>query len=69
MSPVLLNQFWKLVDTLPHSQLLGLSDQDLIDGLIQQLVERQDLTHAELEVVKAYIQSRLALIRDMALAS
>lgn len=68
MSPVLLNQVWKLVDTIPHSQLLGSSDQALIDRLSQQLAERQELTDDELDTVKAYIQSRLTLIRDMALA-
>ncbi|WP_299492532.1 hypothetical protein [Acaryochloris sp. IP29b_bin.137] len=69
MSPALLNQFWKLVETIPHSQLLGLNDQALVDRLSQPLVERQELTSEEIETVKSYIQSRLTLIRDMALAS
>ncbi|WP_299414137.1 hypothetical protein [Acaryochloris sp. IP29b_bin.148] len=69
MSPALLNQVWKLVDTIPHHQLLGLSDSALVDWLSQRLAERQELTHDELETVKAYIQSRLTLIRDMAVAS
>ncbi len=68
MSPVLLNQVWKLVDTIPHNQLLHSSDHALVDSLSQQLAERQELTDNELETVKAYIQSRLTLIRDMALA-
>lgn len=68
MSPVLLNQVWKLVDTFPQGQLLGLNDHALVDQLSQQLAERQELTDDELDTVKAYIQSRLTLMRDMALA-
>lgn len=67
MSPVLLNQVWKLVDTFPQGQLLGLNDHALVDQLSQQLAERQELTDDELDTVKAYIQSRLTLMRDMAL--
>ncbi|ABW29929.1 hypothetical protein [Acaryochloris marina] len=69
MPPVLLNQVWKLVDTIPHHQLLRASDHALVDLLSQRLAERQELTDDELETVKAYIQSRLTLIRDMALVS
>lgn len=68
MSPVLLNQVWKLVDTFPQGQLLGLTDHALVDQLSQQLAERQELTDDELDTVKTYIQSRLTLMRDMALA-
>ncbi len=69
MSPVLLNQIWKLVDTTPQNQLLELSDHDLVDCLSRRLTERQVLTHIEMEMVKAYIRSRVTLIRDMALTS
>lgn len=69
MSPALLNQIWKLVDNTPNNQLLGLSDHALVDWLSQRVAERQDLTHVELNMVKAYIQSRIILIRDMAFAS
>lgn len=69
MPPVLLNQVWKLVDTTPNSQLLGLSDHALVDWLSQRLTERQELTHIELEMVKTYIRSRVTLIRDIAFAS
>lgn len=69
MSPVLLNQVWKLVDTTPNHQILGLSDRALVDCLSQRLTERQELTHIEMEAVTVYIRSRVTLIRDMALAS
>jgi len=68
MSPVLLNQVWKLVEAIPPNQLSGFSDPALIDWLSQRLAERQKLTHDELETVKAYIQSRIILIRDIAVA-
>ncbi|NJR56829.1 MAG: hypothetical protein HC768_21170 [Acaryochloris sp. CRU_2_0] len=68
MQPILVNHVWKLVERTPESQLLGLSDRALTDWLSDQLSKQQDLTVAETETVKAYIRSRLILIREMALA-
>lgn len=67
MQPILMSHVWKVVETIPKTQLLGLSDHALTDCLFKKVSEQQRLSSVETEMVKAYINSRLTLIRDMAL--
>lgn len=65
MTTNLLHQLWKLVEN-SHSFILGLDDSSLIEWLTQQLSQRQALTYEVESEAKAYIQSKLLLIRDLA---
>ncbi|MFM7423621.1 MAG: hypothetical protein ACKO7W_01240 [Elainella sp.] len=64
MTSNLLHQLWRLVENSPAAFLL-LDDQSLIQRLTQQLRERQDLSCEEEAEARAYIQSRLLLIREV----
>jgi hypothetical protein len=66
MSYNLVHQIWKLIEATQTSFLLKLDDQSLVQWLIQQLRKTQILNREEEEATKAYIQSRLLLIRDVA---
>jgi hypothetical protein len=66
MTSNLIRQLWKLIEMNPTAVLLRLDDQSLVQWLTQQLRERQTLSGEEEAEAKAYIQSRLLLIRDVA---
>jgi hypothetical protein len=63
MTPNLLHQLWKLIENSQAGFLL-LDDQSLVQGLTQKLREHQALSREEEAEAKAYIQSRLLLIRE-----
>ncbi len=64
MTSNLLHQLWKLVEN-SSVVFLQLDDQSLVQRLTQQLRERQALSYEEEAEAKAYIQSRLLLIREV----
>lgn len=65
MNSNLLHQLWMLIEATQSNFLLKLDDQSLVQWLIQQLREKQYLSHEEEKVASAYIRSRLLLIRDV----
>lgn len=65
MNSNLLHQLWMLIEATQSNFLLKLDDQSLVQWLIQQLRERQNLSHEEEKAASAYIRSRLLLIRDV----
>ena len=66
MSPDRLHQLWELVETVETDRLLLLDQQALADVLIRELSAHRSLLPEEIDEVRAYIYSRLPLIRDLA---
>jgi len=68
MSPVMLRQLWALVETTQAPILLNLDDSSLVQWLLRQLKTQQPINSEEMAVFSTYIQSRLPLIRALALS-
>lgn len=66
MTPLMLRQLWSLVEATQATILLSLDDGNLVQSLLRQLRQEQPLNHQEVDLVQNYLQSRIALIRDMA---
>ncbi|MEM1253835.1 MAG: hypothetical protein AAGI69_15505 [Cyanobacteria bacterium P01_H01_bin.21] len=66
MSPFLLRQLWSVIDAAHSNHILSLDDQGLVNWVVEQLSNQSSLDTVELNQVNRYIQSRVALIRDMA---
>lgn len=66
MTPWMLHRLWSLVETTQANLLLSLDDSSLVQLLLGQLGGQQSLNHQESDTLSTYIQSRLALIRDLA---
>jgi len=66
MSPLMLRQFWSVVETTQTQVLLNLDDTNLVQWLLKQLRSQQSLDRDEADCCSTYIQSRLPLIRDLA---
>lgn len=65
MTTNLLHQLWNVIENAQPSFLLRLDEQSLVHWLTQQLKERQNLSCEEEAEAKAYIRSKLLLIRDV----
>ncbi|HIK11113.1 MAG TPA: hypothetical protein IGS52_12720 [Oscillatoriaceae cyanobacterium M33_DOE_052] len=68
MSPGMLRQLWNLIEQTQVNTLLSLNDTTLVHWLIEQLKQERTLNSDETHVIKAYLCSKLSLIRDMASA-
>ncbi|CAD0218171.1 conserved hypothetical protein [Planktothrix agardhii] len=66
MTPTMLRQLWSLVETTQASTLVDLDDASLVQCLVKQLKKQADINAKEADLLKDYICSRIALIRDMA---
>lgn len=66
MTPLMLRQLWLLVETTQANLLLSLDDNSLVQMLLKQVGSQQALNHQEADTLGSYIESRLALIRDLA---
>lgn len=63
-----LRQIWSVVEQTHASLVLRLSDAELLQQLLLQLTDKTQFNVAEIGGVKAYICSRIPLIRDEAQA-
>ncbi len=61
-----LRRVWMLVEATQTSELLHLSDTELVQQLLLRLDEGIPLTDSEIAVVSEYVQNRITLIRDLA---
>jgi hypothetical protein len=68
INPLLLRQFWSLVEMTQASLLLNLDDPTLIQQLTKALETQQSLDSTQRSAVNQYIKTKLPLIRDMAQA-
>jgi hypothetical protein len=66
MSPIMLRQFWSFVESTQASIPLTLDDKGLEQWLLRQVRSERPLNHDETNILSAYIQTRLPLIRDLA---
>ncbi len=65
MNSTFLRQFWSMVTQTQSSILLSLSDEELRTRLQAQWSQHYRNT-AEIPLVRAYIQAKIPLIRDLA---
>lgn len=63
-----LRQIWSVIEENHASLLLKLSDAELLQQLLIQLADKKQLDVEEVCNVRAYIYSRIPLIRDDAQA-
>lgn len=68
VTPLRLRQIWSVIEETHASLLLKLSDADLLQHLLIQLVDKKQLNVEEVCDVRAYIYSRIPLIREGAQA-
>lgn len=68
MTPLLLRQFWSVIEATQSAILLGLDDHSLVQWLLKQIRTERSLDHGEVDALYHYIYSRLSLIRDIAAA-
>ncbi|BBD66641.1 MAG: hypothetical protein V7K64_03925 [Nostoc sp.] len=66
MTPTIMRQLWSVVETAQAKLLLQLDDASLVQWLVKQTETQVLLDSNETDYLCHYIQSRLALIRDIA---
>ena len=66
MTPSMLRHLWSVVEMTQSHLLLKLDDDSLVQCLIRQLSTHNTINGDEVTVLSDYIQSRVALIRDLA---
>ncbi len=66
MTPTIMRQLWSVVETAQAKILLQLDDASLVQWLVKQTETQILLNSHETDFLSHYIQSRLALIRDIA---
>ena len=64
MNSTFLRQFWSMVAQTHSSILLSLSDEELKTRLQAQWSQSYR-SHTEMNLVRAYIQAKIPLIRDL----
>ena len=68
VTPSTLRQIWSVIEETHASLVLKLSDAELLQQLLIQLADKKQLNVEEVCEVRAYIYSRIPLIRDDAQA-
>ncbi|MGL5197266.1 MAG: hypothetical protein ACRC8Y_27075 [Chroococcales cyanobacterium] len=66
MNPLMLRQIWSLIEKTQVNVLLSLDDASLVQWLLKQFRQEQPLDPEQVNVLNAYLRSRLSLIRDIA---
>jgi hypothetical protein len=66
MNSSTLRHIWMIVEATQTSELLRLSNAELVQRLLLRLDEGMPLTHSDIEVVSEYVHKRITLIRDLA---
>lgn len=61
-----LRQLWGLIEETQSSILLNFSDSELIQELVGQMEAKDLINTSETKLLRAYLNSRLLLIRDFA---
>lgn len=62
-----LRQLWSLIEDTQTNILLEVNDAELVQQLLRRLENQKLLSSEEMKVIRAYISSRLPLIRDLAM--
>ncbi|NJK99806.1 MAG: hypothetical protein HC838_14070 [Spirulinaceae cyanobacterium RM2_2_10] len=66
MTPAIMRQVWELIENTQASMLLRQDDPSLVAWVLSQLANRRSLEQQEAIVLRDYLRSRTALIRDLA---
>nr|WP_290222910.1 hypothetical protein [Trichocoleus desertorum] len=66
MTPLMLRQLWAVVESAQAQILLNLDDSSLAQWLLRQLKAQRSLDSDETNLLNAYIQTKMPLIRDLA---
>lgn len=66
MSPLMLRELWSLIEKTQVKTLLTLDDVSLVQSLSKQFQQNKALKNDEIDMLRAYLKSKLSLIRDMA---
>lgn len=66
MTPKILRQLWSVVENSQTKTLLQMDDASLVQWLVKQTTTQALLDPTDTDFLSDYIQSRLALIRDLA---
>lgn len=66
MSPMMLRQFWSILETTQANIPLALDDRSLAQWLLRRIRSEHALNTDETDVLTHYIHTRLPLIRDLA---
>lgn len=66
MTPLMLRNLWSVVEMTQSHILLRLDDASLVQCLMKQLATQKMMNRDEANILSDYIQSRVALIRDLA---
>lgn len=64
VTPSTLRQIWSVIEETHASLVLKLNDAELLQQLLIQLADKNQLNVEEVCDVRAYIYSRIPLIRD-----
>ncbi len=65
-TPKIMRQLWSVVESAHNKTLLQMDDASLVQWLVKQTKTQALLDCSETDFLSDYVQSRLALIRDMA---
>lgn len=66
MNPSVLRKTWAVVNAAPLRNLIDLSDTDLVNTLVAQVMDKNPISTEEAETISSYLSSRTTLIRDLA---
>ena len=67
VTPTTMRQVWSIVESMQAATLLALDDDSLVACLTDHVARNSPLPQEERSALGGYLQSRLALIRDLAL--
>jgi hypothetical protein len=63
---ILLHQLWHIINEVQTQTVFELSDRDLVEQLVSLVDRKQPLSIEENNLVRAYLDTKLPLIRDLA---
>ena len=66
MNTTLLRQTWNLIETISASELIEISEAELVQRLLNKLDAQQPLAAQERLSLNIYLHSKMALIKDTA---
>ncbi|PAX55900.1 hypothetical protein [Brunnivagina elsteri] len=66
MTPNIMRQLWSVVESTHAKTLLNMDDASLVQLLVKQTKTKASLDGNEADYLSDYVQSRLALIRNVA---
>jgi hypothetical protein len=66
ISPNTIHELWQVFTRIQTNLLLQLDDNELSDRLLKQLLHYHPLSQDEVPLVRAYIQQKTPLFRDLA---